>query len=275
VAQLRVMAFTADGTQRVRTRIVRALVGLVVLLATTAASAQPGGAAGVSWLAHGSHQAAVRGDCASAYDLARRVKELDDAYYQAVVAQDAALAACVIVEPVMPPSTALVVKPLAYPAGSTPRRHGRVSAMRVVRQSFYGLLGSVVGSFAALSPILRQCDDGCDNSAVLVLLSGLGGGVGASIGVSIGGIGDDGDGSGAAALIGGLAGGFASYGLALSTSVGAGGTASFFLPTVGAMTGYYLTRNADDEEALPPIATPTALAAGERSTIVSLGRFEF
>ncbi|CAN5912654.1 hypothetical protein BH11MYX2_BH11MYX2_02550 [soil metagenome] len=250
----------------------RSVLGGLVLLVASTSSAD----SGATWLARGAHDAAVRGDCEKAYDLAARAKALDPALYDTTVSTDPALAACALKPR---PAPVIVSVQASLPA---PRHHvSEVSSARVVGQSMFALFGTVVGAVIAIAPLVESCDDeGCGDSPVLFALAGIGAGLGAGIAVSLVGAGDDGDASGFAAVGLGIVGGLAAGAIGAFGNQDVGGMALLLLPTVGAMSGCYLTRETADDtllehETFAPIAPSTSLVPGARAAIVPLGRFSF
>lgn len=242
-------------------------------------------ARGIDGLARNAHDAALRGDCASAQLLASRIAKIDPAYHATVIATDATITSCVDVSRSPPRAAATPAGPpqvKEVPTGSPGISGGRL-AVEFVLGGVLSIGGGVGGLF--LGDAIWGQDDGCDTfcpSNGMVIASVLGLIAGATAGVVLVGSDDDETYSLGMTFGGAAVGGLLGIALVVGND---GGSALPLLaaPTIGAMIGLNMSRS---KKARPvPVQTsypvtqrelvPSPPLLGDRANVISFGTYAF
>jgi len=275
----------------------------LVLVIPSLAAAQPGAtdpialpvdgsAQGAAWLAQGAHDAAVKGDCATAQALAGRVARLDPAYHAAVVATDATITSCVYVPPVVqtgrPPVPAEPSFRMEVPSGSPKLSGGRLTG-EFFLGGLFSLGGALGGGYIGYlidsgGDSCADCDEDFDGLGGALIGGSIGLVLGASAGVALAGSDDTEDYSFGATLGGATVGGL------VGIAIAAAGEGEDFViplivgPTLGAMIGFNLSRSFKPRP-VPMRATyplsqrelipPTPKLGGDHANLISLGTYAF
>jgi len=204
------------------------------------------------------HEAAERGFCDTVRETARKVRDLDPAFYAASFATDATIATC-LEEPPPPAAPPVVAPPSAAPpdiAASPPaptpapaRGVPPLSGGRIVGELLLGGIGALGGGYVGGAIGASSCSGGYSDIDCLVpILLGIyvGGVIGMSTGVYVVGAGGDQRGSFGATLGGAAAGALVGLtGLGISEDNAVGGMLLIGCPIAGALIGFNLSRGYD------------------------------
>ncbi|MGE0396695.1 MAG: hypothetical protein AB7T06_08270 [Kofleriaceae bacterium] len=262
----------------------RVLIAAAVLLPSLA-SAQPGAApvlpapadtpaqpsttsAEVLGLARGAHVAGVRGDCVGARVLAARAMRLDRDFYDAVISTDPSIAHCKpkprvhAVDVEDPPVLQPAARPLVNPADG-----GRNVGGQLLLGTVMGAGMGIVGAFVGAAAIQDE-----DVPIGAILFGAIGVVAGTSAGVVLVGDNEGSDYSLGLTVVGSISGLAIAFKIAESSDIASPAVIALLVgaPTLGAMTGFNISRRTVYPTASTQVGVPAATRISDPTTSVPI-----